>query len=102
MLIDSPGFSRDVLAALIGDLPGVRLVPAEPHAVVVDDRHFAKAVPFIRSGVPTIVLGADDDPGYAHRAQRHGALQWMPKDGAHGMLPDLLGQLVTSPARASA
>ena len=98
MLIDSPGFSRDVLAALIGDLPGVRLVPAEPHAVVVDDRHFAKAVPFMRSGVPTIVIGADDDPGFAHRAQRHGAMQWMAKDSADGTLPDLIGRLTTATA----
>ena len=33
MLIDSPGVSRDVLAGLIGDLPSVRLVPAEPEVI---------------------------------------------------------------------
>jgi hypothetical protein len=98
MLIDSPGFSRDVLAALIGDLPGVCLVPAEPEAVVVDDRHFAKAVPFMRSGVPTIVLGADDDPGFALRARRHGAMGWMAKDAADRTLPDLIGRLTAEPA----
>jgi hypothetical protein len=100
MLIDSPGFSRDVLAALIGGLPGVRLVPAEPDVVVVDDRHFASAVPFLRSGVPTIALGADDMPGYAERARREGAVSWLAKDTAHGTLPELISGLAASPARA--
>jgi hypothetical protein len=99
MLIDSPGFGRDVLAALIGDLPGVRLVPAEPDVVVVDDRHFAAAVPFLRRGVPTIALGADDTPGYAERARREGAVSWLAKETAHGALPELIGGLAAAPAR---
>jgi hypothetical protein len=99
MYIDSPGFTRDVLARLIEGLPGVRLVPAGPDAVIVDDRHFATALPLMRSGVPTIVVGADDHPGFPERARNHGAMHWMPKESAHGALPPLLDQLVASHGR---
>jgi len=90
MFIDSPGFSRDVVAELIRGLPGVSLVTRDPDAVVVDDRRFADAVPFMRDGVPTIVLGVDDDPAFAARARRHGAIGWLRKETADPDLPELL------------
>jgi DNA-binding NarL/FixJ family response regulator len=100
MLIDSPGFSRDVLMQLVGGLPDTRLVSNGPDVVVVDDRHFAHAMPLMRSGIPTIVLGADDDPGYAARAQRHGALRWVLKDSVSATLPELLRRVASPLQRA--
>ena len=37
-----------------------------------------------------IVVGADDDPGYAARAERFGAIAWIPKERADSLLPPLL------------
>jgi hypothetical protein len=90
MLIDRPGFSLDVLRDLVESLPDTCLVTERPDVVVVDDRRFADAVALMRGGVPTIVLGADDDPGYAARARRHGASRWVLKESVSGELPALL------------
>ena len=90
MLIDSPGVGRDVLSDLLGTLPDTCLVSEAPDIVVVDDRRFADAVALMRGGVPTIVLGVDDDPGYALRARRHGASRWVLKDAVASELPALL------------
>jgi hypothetical protein len=90
MLIDSPGFSRDVVADLIRTLPDVALVTRDPDTVVVDDRRFADAVPFMRGGVPTIVLGSDDDAGFEARARQHGAVRWVLKETVGSVLPELL------------
>ena len=64
--------------------------------VVVDDRRFADAVALMRTGVPTIVLGADDDPGFALRAQRHGASRWVLKESVSTVLPALLRHVSVS------
>ena len=90
MFIDRPGFSRDVLSELLESLPDTCLVSEDPDVLVVDDRRFADALALMRGGVPTIVLGADDDPGYAVRAHRHGASRWVPKDAVSSELPPLL------------
>jgi hypothetical protein len=90
MFIDIPSFSMDVVAELIRGLPGISLVTRDPDAVVVDDRRFADAVPFMRDGVPTIVLGVDDDPAFAARARRYGAVGWMLKETVDPELPALL------------
>ena len=58
--------------------------------MVVDDRRFADALPYMRGGVPTIVLGTDDDPAFAARAKRHGAIRWMLKETVDPELPLLL------------
>jgi hypothetical protein len=88
--IDVPGFSNDVVAAVIRATPGVSLVGRDPDTVVVDDRRFADALPYMHGGVPTIVLGADDDPAFAARARRHGAIGWMLKESVDPDLPRLL------------
>ena len=96
MLIDRPGFSRDVLSELLEGLPDMQLVTELPDVVVVDDRRFADAVALMRSGVPTIVLGADDDPGFALRASRHGASRWVLKESVSTVLPGLLRHVSAS------
>ncbi len=96
MLIDRPGFSLDVLASLVDSLPDTCLVTERPDVVVVDDRRFADAVPLMRGGVPTIVLGADDNPGYALRARRHGASRWILKESVSSELPPLLRGVTAS------
>jgi hypothetical protein len=53
-------------------------------------------VALMRSGVPTIVLGADDDPGFALRAQRHGASRWVLKESVSTVLPGLLRHVSAS------
>ena len=90
MLIDRPGFSRDVVSDLLESLPDTCLVTEDPDVLVVDDRRFADGVALMHGGVPTIVLGADDDPGYAQRARRHGASRWVLKDSVASELPPLL------------
>src|SRR5688572_19459656 len=96
MLIDRPGFSLDVLADLVSTLPDTCLVTERPDVVIVDDRRFADALPLIRGGVPTIVLGADDDPGYALRARQHGASRWVPKESVSSELPALLRRVTAA------
>jgi hypothetical protein len=41
-------------------------------------------------GMQMIVVGADDNPGYAARAERLGAIAWIPKERADSLLPVLL------------
>lgn len=104
VLLDRPGFGRRALAVLLEALPGVELVAeageadelgaalrTQPDVVIVDDRLLEQAcagqggVPF-----PLIVMGVDDDPGFADRAQRAGAMAWIAKDQADAELPGLL------------
>lgn len=101
VLADLVGPGRTALASLLAGLPGVALVgevgepealrsairEAEPDVLVVDDRLLASAP----EGAPRmIVMGADDDPGFAARAMRLGALAWFPKESADAFLPVLL------------
>jgi DNA-binding NarL/FixJ family response regulator len=105
LLADKPGFGRTALAGLLKDTPGITLVgklgkrdlikPAieetRPDVLVIDDR-------LLRDdrwtggdlGVRLIVVGVDDDPGFATRARHIGAEEWVPKDQADAILPLLL------------
>ena len=112
LLIDRPGVSRSAIARLLSAIPGVRLVGESdadelaevlpttmPDLLVVDDRLFATVCS--SGGADTlrlIVVGMDDDPGYAARAARAGAEAWVDKASADAILPLLL----TSPVAVSA
>ena len=105
LLVDRAGASRSALATLLSGLPGVALVgevgePQDfdsvvrqtcPDLVVVDDRLLPDAGDH---GARTIVVGADDDPGYAERAERFGAIAWVPKEHADSLLPPLLSDAI--------
>jgi DNA-binding NarL/FixJ family response regulator len=101
LLADRRGTGRAALAALLCDIPGVVLVgevgeadalePAvrdmQPDLVLVDDRLLTGAM----NGVERmIVIGLDDDPGFAQRARRLGAITWIPKEHADALLPPML------------
>jgi hypothetical protein len=60
--------------------------------VVVDDRLLSGA---LEPDARMIVVGADDDPGFADRAARRGAIAWIPKDRADSLLPLLLPDAAT-------
>ena len=61
--------------------------------VVIDDRLLAAAGPHLgRASIPVIVVGLDDDPSFASRAQRLGATAWIPKEYADEQLPDALAR----------
>jgi DNA-binding NarL/FixJ family response regulator len=105
LLADVPGAGRRAIAALLRSLPGVVLVAEvgsadelarerqrnAPDVVVVDDRLLAAAGPHLDSAdVPVIVVGLDDDPSFASRAQRLGASAWIPKEHADEQLPHAL------------
>ena len=105
LLVDRSGLSRAALATLLAGIPGVALVgevgepdrvdavfrETSPDVVVVDDRLLHGA------GDPRtrmIVVGADDDPGYAARAECFGAIAWIPKERADSLLPPLLSDAI--------
>ena len=101
MLADVPGHSRSALAALIAEIGGVVLVgeagdaealramlrETSPDVLVVDDRLLIASPD---SEAQMIAVGADDDPGFAARAERLGAIAWVRKDLADAFLPALL------------
>jgi DNA-binding NarL/FixJ family response regulator len=101
VLADLAGPGRDALAALLAGIPGVVLVgevgepdalrsairEARPDLLLVDDRLVASASV---GATKMIVMGADDNPGYAARAGRLGAIAWIPKERADSLLPALL------------
>lgn len=110
VLADRQGPTRSTLANLLRELPSVErvdevgtreaLASALRHgnvdAVIIDDRliedshHLLAGVGPMR-GVPhVIVVGVDDDPAYAARARRLGAIGWVAKDRADEDLPALL------------
>jgi DNA-binding NarL/FixJ family response regulator len=110
LLADREGVARHALAALLQSLPGIVLVGIvasmedvtaamrreRPHVVVVDDRllrstsHVLAGTGPTRDPVRVIVVGVDDDPAFAARAQRLGAEAWIAKDRADDELPRLL------------
>jgi DNA-binding NarL/FixJ family response regulator len=107
LLLDRPGFGRRALAVLLEALPGVSLVAeagdaaeleaalrTQPDVVIVDDRLLEQARA-VQGGLPfpLIVMGVDDDPGFAARAQRAGAMAWVAKDQADATLPGLLSAM---------
>jgi DNA-binding NarL/FixJ family response regulator len=108
LLADQPGFGRSALAQLVAETPGVVLVASvadagliesalrdlRPDVVVVDDRLVGSGSWARRhAGTRVIVVGVDDDPGYAARAERLGADAWLAKDRADAALPALLSRL---------
>jgi len=105
LIADLPGAGRSALAHLVAHTPGVALVAnvaepdmieaalleQRPEVVVVDDRLLEHELWASReAGVRLIVVGVDDDPGYAARAERLGAETWVAKDRADAILPLLL------------
>jgi DNA-binding NarL/FixJ family response regulator len=101
VLADLAGPGRDALATLLAGIPGVALIAevgepealhstiraTHPDVLVVDDRLLMSAAD---GATRMIVVGADDDPGFAARAGRLGALAWIPKERADSLLPVLL------------
>jgi DNA-binding NarL/FixJ family response regulator len=104
LLADEPGFSREALAGVLSGTPGVELAGSvadprmlrralarlAPDVLVIDDR-LLQDLDWLPGGpgLRVIVVGVDDDPGYAVRASRLGAVTWLPKERA-----DLLVQSV--------
>jgi DNA-binding NarL/FixJ family response regulator len=103
LLADRPGFGRDALASLLRSIAGLELVAVagdadelraalaarRPEVLVVDDR-LAGALEPLAPLPRVIVVGADDDPGFAARAARLAAETWLEKDRAAQLLPALL------------
>ena len=108
LLADRAGFGRTALAMVLADTRGVTIVAkvadpdliesavqsTRPDVVVVDDRLLRNERWTGRDGdARVIVVGLDDDPGFAARALRIGAEAWVPKDCAGSLLPLLLTPL---------
>jgi DNA-binding NarL/FixJ family response regulator len=101
LLADRRGTGRAALAALLSEIPGVVLVgevdetealdaavrDTQPDLILVDDRLLDGTVDGVER---MIVVGVDDDPGFAQRARRLGASAWIPKERADALLPLLL------------
>jgi DNA-binding NarL/FixJ family response regulator len=65
-----------------------------PDVVVIDDRLLRdERWTGQDDDVRVIVVGVDDDRGFAARAHRIGAEAWVPKDCAGSLLPRLLTRL---------
>lgn len=99
MLLDRPGLAHDAVAGVLDDVEGVvRLLPARdqddtlpPDVIVVDDRLLQSGSALaVVTGARLIVVGVDDNPGFATRARRFGA-DWVAKERAAAVLPALLG-----------
>ena len=97
LLADQPGFSRTVLARVLKETPGVTLTEVmtdgselrdaleelRPDVLVIDDRLLRDGHVLPRQeGLRVIVVGVDDDPAYAVRAERLGAVAWVAKERA--------------------
>ena len=112
VLADLEGMARDALTGLLLELVGVTLVAAvgtrgaladalrheRVDVLVIDDRlvddgrHVLAGLGPINSRPRIVVVGVDDHPGYAARAQRLGAAGWVAKDRAVEDLPRFLEQ----------
>ena len=105
LFADVSGAGRRAIAALLRSLPDVVLVAeagtteelaresrrTAPDAIVIDDRLLAAPGLGPRDAdVPVIVVGLDDDPSFARRAHRLGAMAWIAKERADELLPDAL------------
>jgi DNA-binding NarL/FixJ family response regulator len=109
LLADRRGNGRRALAGLLRSIAGVLLVgepgdgdelraaliETRPDVLIVDDR-LVGAPAWPGAGTRVIVIGADDDPGFAARAARLGAEAWVAKDRAAEILPQLLAVRVIS------
>ncbi len=103
MLLDRPGFAHDAIAGVLDDVDGVMLLrpgddaenSAGPDVIVVDERLLQSgSVLAVMTGAQLIVVGVDDHPGFAARAERLGA-HWLAKEQAASLLPLLIGRLRT-------
>jgi DNA-binding NarL/FixJ family response regulator len=119
-LADLPGISRDALALIVSESPGLTLVAqaatldqlraevdaTHPDVVVLDDRLLRTGDWPPRDDVRVVVIGLDDDPAYAARARRIGADAWIPKDRVDLLLRALLclrrGVATTPPVTSAA
>lgn len=105
LFADVSGAGRRAIAALLRSLPDVVLVGeagtteelaresrrTAHDAIVIDDRLLAAPGLGPRDAdVPVIVVGLDDDPSFARRARRLGAMTWIAKERADELLPDAL------------
>jgi two-component system, NarL family, response regulator NreC len=110
LLADREGAARHALATLLQSIPEIVLVGVaasmidvaesmrrhRPEVLVVDDRLLRDGAHVLAGTGPTaapvrvIVMGVDDDPAFARRAERLGAEAWIAKDRADEELPKLL------------
>jgi DNA-binding NarL/FixJ family response regulator len=105
LLADVPGAGRRAVAGVLRALPSVArvteisasedvgrsLLRTGANVLVIDDRLLSGArIDLHDAGLPVVVVGLDDDPGFAARALRLGALAWVPKERADEVLPDVL------------
>ena len=105
LLADVSGAGQRAIAVLLRSLPGIALVAEAgtleelarerrrtgPDVIVIDDRLLGGSGLGPRDAdVPVIVVGLDDDPSFARRADRLGATAWVAKEHAGELLPDVL------------
>ena len=105
LFADVSGAGRRAIATLLRSLPGVALVAevgtleelarerrrTAPDVIIVDDRLLdASGLGPRDADLPVIVVGLDDDPSFARRAQRLGAAAWIAKEHAGDLLPEAL------------
>ena len=105
LLADVAGAGRRAIATLLRSLPGLALVAeagdleelarerrrTAPDVIVIDDRLLATSGLGPRDAdLLLIVVGLDDDPSFARRAQRLGATAWIAKEHAGDLLPEAL------------
>jgi DNA-binding NarL/FixJ family response regulator len=105
LLADIAGAGRRAVAVVLRALPGIDLVaeagtPDEiarelrrsaADVLVIDDRLIADGLGPRDADLPIIVVGLDDDPSFARRAQRLGAA-WIAKERADELLPAALAR----------
>jgi DNA-binding NarL/FixJ family response regulator len=107
LFADVSGAGRRAIATLLRSLPGIALVAeagtqeelarerrrTAPDVIVVDDRLLdASGVGPRDADLPIIVVGIDDDPSFARRAERLGATAWIAKEHAGELLPEALDE----------
>jgi DNA-binding NarL/FixJ family response regulator len=107
LLADVPGAGRRAVAGVLRALPcvgrvtevdasedlGRALLRTGANILVIDDRLLSGArIDLHEAGLPIVVVGLDDDPGFAVRARRLGAMGWVPKERADEMLPGVLAE----------
>jgi DNA-binding NarL/FixJ family response regulator len=105
LFADVSGAGRRAVATVLRSLPGIVLVAEAGNleelarerrrtahdVVVIDDRLLGGPGLGPRDAdVPVIVIGLDDDPSFASRAQRLGATAWIAKERADELLPEAL------------
>jgi DNA-binding NarL/FixJ family response regulator len=105
LYVDVSGAGRRAIAALLRSLPDIVLVAeagtleelaqerrrTAPDVIVIDDRLLATSGLGPRDAdVAVIVVGLDDNPSFARRARRVGALAWIAKERADELLREAL------------